>query len=477
MGGRAEGTGLEDWRTTQTDPFLTGRYAPVHDELNTDELAVTGELPAGLRGTYYRNGPNPQFEPMGGYHLFDGDGMVHAVRFGDGAAQYFNRWVASRGLQYERAQGAARYPGLGNFKMPDPATMAGGGPAKNVANTGVVFHGGKLLALFEGAAPTELGTDLTTVGVHDYDKQLRGPFSAHPKVDARDGRIYTFGNSPMPPYLTYYVIAKDGTLAHQEPVPLTDSAWMHDFAITESDALFFDTAAVYRVMEAFQGKGSPLQWCEERGSRIGVMPRAGGADQIQWYTIDNCSIAHVVNAYRTGDQVVVDAVRSDRMLENVTGGGGDVPPMFLTRWTIDTESGQVEQRRLSERGVEMPTIHPRCVGRRHRYAYLAHYRGAANGDWPCVMRHDFETGDEVLFDFGAGKQLTEPLFVPASTASGAPEDDGWLLTYVYDEASDASVLAVLRADDLAAGPVAEVQLPRRVPFGFHGTFVPAGEVG
>ena len=68
------------------DPFLTGAWEPVHDELDVDDLPVTGEIPDALAGSYVRNGPNPALAPEGRYHVFDGDGMLHAVRFEGGPA-------------------------------------------------------------------------------------------------------------------------------------------------------------------------------------------------------------------------------------------------------------------------------------------------------------------------------------------------------------------------------------------------------
>ena len=55
--------------------------------------------------------------------------------------------------------------------------------------------------------------------------------------------------------------------------------------------------------------------------------------------------------------------------------------------------------------------------------------------------------------------------------AGRGEGEGWLLTYTYDRTVDRSHLDVLDAQDVAAGPVARVHLPVRVPYGFHGLWV------
>ena len=52
-------------------------------------------------------------------------------------------------------------------------------------------------------------------------------------------------------------------------------------------------------------------------------------------------------------------------------------------------------------------------------------------------------------------------------ASG-DEDGGWLLNFVHDQSTDLSDVVVLDAATL--DEVARVHLPRRVPFGFHGSF-------
>ena len=130
---------------SRANPLLQGNFAPWRMEGDAPDLEIDGQLPPGLEGTYYRNGPNPAYEPRGRYHWFDGDGMIHAITLRDGRASYRNRWVASAGLVKERAAGRALAPGILEFKLDD---MAG---FKNTANTNIVWHGGKLLALVEAA--------------------------------------------------------------------------------------------------------------------------------------------------------------------------------------------------------------------------------------------------------------------------------------------------------------------------------------
>ena len=62
------------------------------------------------------------------------------------------------------------------------------------------------------------------------------------------------------------------------------------------------------------------------------------------------------------------------------------------------------------------------------------------------------------------------MFAPA--AGESDELAGWYLTYVYDPATDSSDLVIIDASDFEGGPVARVRLPRRVPHGFHGNWIP-----
>ena len=169
-------TEIDTWQT----PFLQGLMAPVFDERDDRDLEVVGEIPAGLRGMFVRTGPNPQFAPLGAYHPFDGDGMLHAVYLEDGKARYRNRFVESKGLLAERARGHACYGGMSNFQFPDPDVMEEGGMMKNTANTATVRHAGRYFTLLESGAPTEFDRDLNTLGEHDYDTE-------RPEIDVADG--------------------------------------------------------------------------------------------------------------------------------------------------------------------------------------------------------------------------------------------------------------------------------------------------
>ena len=467
--------GTDTTAETTTDPWLTGLYEPVHDEVDADDLPVTGELPPALRGSYVRNGPNPAFAPLGRYHLFDGDGMLHGLALDEGRARYRNRWIRSRGLAAEQRAGRALYSGLSDFRLPDPEVIAEGGMMKNTANTHVVRHGGRVLALMEGAPPTEVTLDLDTVGECDFDGALAGAMTAHPKLDPVTGEMVFFGYAPFPPYLRVHGAAPDGTLTWSTPVDLPGPVMMHDFVVTERRVVLFDLPAAFDVDGMLAGGGGGfIRWAPDRGARIGVLDRGAPGDEIRWVEVDPFWVFHFLNGHDDGDAVVVEGCRADRL--NV-GFGEEQPdgvPTALHRWRIDAAAGTVTDERLDDRPADFPRVADAAAGLPARFGYLAAARTwGEQVDFGGVTKVDLGTGATTTLEWAPGEAGGEAVFAPDPDRSGDAdaEDAGWLLCLVSDKATRATDLVV--ADARAMEEVARVHLPRRVPFGFHGSWFPA----
>jgi carotenoid cleavage dioxygenase-like enzyme len=456
------------------NPNLQGIFLPVDDESDYPALPVHGEIPGELRGTFYRNGPNPYFEPAGEYHLFDGDGMIHALTFGEGGARYRNRWIQSAGLGYERKAGRALYGGMANPQRPDPELIGHGSGAKNVANTNIVRHAGSLLCLWEGAAPTEISEDLATLGLHDYAGKLDGPMTAHPKLDPSNGELVFFGYSAVPPYLRVHTANARGELIRSVEIDLPQPVMIHDFAITRDHIVLFDAPAIFDFEAHGRGE-SILQWRPDLGTRIGVMPRDGGSDSIRWYETDPCYVFHFLNAWSDGSKVEVMGGRIAHLsiglpTEENSGKNTD---SSLSRFSIDLADGKTHWERVGDLPSDFYRVPDACVGARTRYGYAATFSTGImdGGMFDSLVKYDFERGREVLASFGPGKIVGEPVFAPRG--DGGDEDDGWLIAYLYDLAEDSSEVVVLDAKAIDETPVARIPLPRRVPFGFHGNWVPA----
>jgi carotenoid cleavage dioxygenase-like enzyme len=452
-------------------PHLSGMYHPVADERDDRGLRVTGEIPEALRGTFVRNGPNPAFDPGPRYNLFDGDGMLHAVRLADGAAHYRNRWIETAGLGVERRLGRSVYGGLSDLRPPDPALVGDAGPLKNTANTHIVRHAGRWLCLLEAGPPTEVTPELDTVGLYDFDGKLPGSLSAHPKIDPKTGEMLVFAYSVIPPYLRYFVVDPAGQLVRQVDIDLPAPVMMHDFVVTDRHVVFLDAPAIFDLSRVATGE-SVLRWEPERGTRFGVMPRDGDGSSIVWHEIDPCYVFHFMNAWSDGQRVCVDAGR----LEDFPLKGNDGPQAdtenHLTRFEIDLGKGSVSETRLDDIPGGFVQVAPAVAGLENRYGYMSTFSSGLSGtfEFDSVTKHDFHRGTQSRHHYGEGRYTGEMIF--AADPDGSAEDDGWLLSIIYDTRDDSSELVILDARAIEAGPVARVHLPRRVPCGFHANWFP-----
>jgi len=425
--------------------FIEAFTSPVTSEVEETGLPVRGAIPPELAGRFFRNGPNPRPGAPAG-HPFMADGMLHGVRLEGGHARWYrNRWVRTRSFNGETT-----------YLRPDGSIDL----TAAVANTSVIAHGGRILALVESSFPYEVSPELETLGVHDFGGRLRTPFTAHPKRCPRTGELHAYGMSMNPPGLTYHRIATDGTLVESRRIEVPGITMMHDIALTDRHVIFLDLPVVFDRALAMTGT-MPFRWSDEYGTRLGVLRRDDPSADVRWFEIEPCYVFHVLNAYERGETIVLDAVRYPELWRR---HGLDFPPSTLHRWTIDLARGSVAEGTLDDRAVEFPLADPRRTGNAYRYGYAIQTEDDCRG---VVTKYDVASGASWTHDFGAHRVTGEAVFVPA--ADDTAEDAGWLMSYVYDAARDASDFVILDASDLRH--VATVALPQRVPSGFHGTWI------
>ncbi|MEZ5218013.1 MAG: carotenoid oxygenase family protein [Ilumatobacteraceae bacterium] len=454
-------TTMDTWQS----PFLSGLMAPVAEERFDVDLKVIGEIPRQLSGMFVRTGPNPQFAPLGAYHPFDGDGMLHAVYLQDGKAGYRNRWVESKGLLAERARGRACYGGMSNFQIPEPDVLEAAGMLKNTGNTATVRHAGRYFTLLEAGPPTEFDRELRTLGEHDFAGRLRGPMTAHPKVDTATGEMLFFGYSPVAPYLRYHEVDPSGALVHSTEIEVPAPIMMHDFVITEHYAIFFDTPAVFDLEQLLAGR-DPMSWRPENGSRVGVLPRGAAGGDIRWFEIPNCYVVHFFNAWEAGDTIEIRAPR----MADMPGGfqfenpGAAREPMPW-RWVIDLTTGRVTEEQTDDVAGEFPRVNEHYTGRRTRSGYNCPQRTwELEFDFDGVVKYDHDTGSSWAHYYRDSEVSGEHVF---ADPAGQAEDGGWLMSFVTDRVTEQSELVILDARNIEDGPVARVQLAAWVPIGFH----------
>ncbi|XP_059446228.1 carotenoid 9,10(9',10')-cleavage dioxygenase 1-like [Corylus avellana] len=490
--------------TSQPQHYLAGNFAPVTEETPpATDLLVKGFLPDCLNGEFVRVGPNPKFSPVAGYHWFDGDGMIHGLRIKDGKASYVSRFVRTSRLKQEEYFGGAKFMKVGDLKglfgllMVNMQMLRAKLKVLDVsygigtANTALVYHHGKLLALSEADKPYVLKVledgDLQTLGMLDYDKRLTHSFTAHPKVDPFTGEMFTFGYSHTPPYITYRVISKDGFMHDPVPITVSDPIMMHDFAITENYAIFMDLPLYFRPKEMVKEKKMIFTFDATKKARFGVLPRYAKDELlIRWFELPNCFIFHNANAWEEEDEVVLITCRLENPDLDMVGGivkeklENFYNELYEMRFNMKT--GLASQKKLSASAVDFPRVNESYTGRKQRYVYgttldsIAKVTGIIKFDLhaePETGKTKLEVGGNVkgLYDLGPGRFGSEAIFVPREAGITSEEDDGYLIFFVHDEKTGKSAVHVLDAKTMSTDPVAIVELPHRVPYGFHAFFV------
>lgn len=451
--------------------YLSGNFAPVTEERTEFDLPVSGTIPDFLDGRYLRNGPNPVTPPdPSTYHWFTGEGMVHGIRIRDGRAEWYrNRWVRAGAVPAALGEDDPGGPGTPGADFAD--------------NTNVIGLGGRTFALVEaGAKPVEMNDELATVGRWDFGGGLRFGYTAHPKVDPLTGHLhaanYFWAN---PGAIEYVVVSADGAVLHVEDVAVPGSPMVHDVSITENHVVLYDMCVTFDQQSAFAGSSFPYSWNPDYGCRLGVITKDRSRRSAPlWFEVDPCYVFHAMNSFERIDErghtvIVVDAVRHDRVFDrNPLAPDESVPTLW--RWELNLSTGTVRGDQIDDTPAEFPRIDERRVGLRYRYGFsvgmgIKGDSGAISFDGARLNRHDMVTGQVESHVAGTHKAVGEAVFIPSS--ENAAELQGYLMSIAYDMDTDRSELRIISAEDISGDPVARIHLPVRVPFGFHGNWVPS----
>jgi carotenoid cleavage oxygenase len=437
------------------NPYLGGNFAPMTSETTALDLPSRGRIPHELEGRLLRIGPSP-ISPLdpAHYHWFTGTGLVHGLRLRGGRAE----WYRSRfTLSADAAEALEKppIPGPGDPRVP--------------VNTSVVVVGGHVYAVVEaGARPIKLDYNLESVARSDFGGTLDGGFTAHPKRDPATGELVALTYEPGRPTLRYVVVDADGRARTRADIHAPHGPMVHDVGLTQNFIIVLDLPVTLQPQRD-PNSVFPYFWNSQQPPRVGLLPRSGDLRGLQWFEVPACYVFHIVNAYEAEDgKVVVDVVRHPRTFDRDFKGPNEGAP-DLVRWTLDRTGGRIAERVLDDHRGEFPRINDRRGGQDYHYAYTAHWWGDRVSSGPAY-KHDVRSARTEVHDFGPGAASLEPLFVAREGATD--EDDGYVMSYVFNARRSASDVVILSAQDFTGPPLAVIELPVRVPFGFHGDWVP-----
>lgn len=450
---------------------------------------IEGAIPSDLEGTLFRNGPG--LLDIGGSpirHPFDGDGMISSFAFKQGRAYYRNRFVRTEGYVSEQDAGKPLYRGVFGTQKP-------GGfwnnlfdlRLKNIANTQVIYWGGKLLALWEAAEPHRLDPEtLATVGI-DYLDGLLQPgdaFAAHPRIDPGnpaqgiEPRLVNFAvKVGLSSTITIYEFGLSGECVKSQHRSVPGFSFLHDFVLTPNYAIFLQNPVSFNPFPfvfGLKGAGECITLNPKACTKVIVIPR-DGQSPMQILDAPAGFVFHHANAFEEDGKVIVDSIvyrefpTLDEGMSYEDVDFAKVPEGQLQRFTVDLKAETVEAEALITRCCEFPTLHPSHVGQPYRYLYIgAAHRPAGNAPLQALLKRDLKTGEEQMWSEAPRGFMSEPVFVPHP--DGKAEDEGWVLCLIYNAARQCSDLTILDAQKIEAGPIACLKLKHHIPYGLHGTF-------
>ncbi|WP_341676001.1 carotenoid oxygenase family protein [Comamonas thiooxydans] len=405
--------------------------------------------------------------------------MLHAVRFEKGSATYRNKWVKTEGLQEELAAGHSLWRGLKETPRADTPDA----PLKNTSNTDVKFHAGRLLTMWYRSGMPYAVDPLTleTLGRSDFDNTV-DRLSAHSRPDENTGEFMFFDYDTKPPFMRYGVVDAERKLRNLIDVPLRQAGLPHDMAITEHYSILHDFP-LRPDPEALAAGRYKVRFYPDQPTRFGIIPRYGKAEDIRWFNAKPTYMLHVVNAWEEGAEVVM--VGTPYRMHLKDDGTPDSMRLektihlrqrdfLLYEWRFNLETGETTERAIDDvLNTEFPIINSAYQGRKNRWSYHVIFPqgGREEPRFPGLVKYDLETGGYVAYSAGPQYFYNEAGFAPRDNPQS--EDDGYLVMFVWNPKDERSEVQIFdaRGGNMANGPIARVLLPRRVPHGFHATYV------
>jgi len=470
--------------TSKDNPYLQKTWAPNYEEFDVVDLESKEKIPEDIEGVYLRNTENQIHEPIGRYHPFDGDGMIHSISFKNGKANYRNRFVETAGFKMEQILGQSLWAGLmeGGRKSKLPGWGAQG-YIKDSSSTDVVVHSGKVLSTFYQCGD---GYRLDPITLDQLGNESWVPIdgiSSHPKVDLNTGELLFFNYSKHDPYMHYGVVDSDNNLKHYTPIPLPGPRLPHDMAFTKNYSVFNDLPLFWDNELLKQGVHATVM--HDLPSRFAVIPRYGTEKDIKWFEAEPTFVLHFNNAYEAGDEIILEGYfQEEPWPPNYQGAPPGLERMMafldlhllkpsLHRWKFNLKTGATREEKIDDRVLEFGTINREYATRTHRYTYSCiPTKGFFTFDG--FTKQDLITGSFQSYKFGKGIVGSEISFAPKLKA--IDEDDGYLVSITSDLNTNTSECVLFDAKNINSGPICTMSLPHMVCAGTHATWAQMDEL-
>ena len=459
------------------NPRLIGFETARAEEFAAPLTTLSGRLPPELAGVLWRNGPAEHERYGHRYgHWFDGDGMVQAFTFTGTGVVHRARILNTPKRRRETQAGRRILPTFATLP-PDPAPVLGPNDM-NAANTAMLAHGGRLMALWEGGSALEVNPETLAAGRFvDWSPDLAGlPFSAHPKVEP-DGTLWNIGCVLAPrPVLLFYRIERTGRLVKANIIPLAPLGMVHDFVVTARHLVVLLTPFVIEPDRLASGHVSFLDahaWRPELATRVLTVDK-DTLEPERRYELPPGFHFHHGNGWEEADGTIhldlcqaPDPVFVTEDLRAIMRGELGFPSTHPGyRRAVLKPGGTAEIDDVEPGTAEFPRIDPRRTGRQHHTVFAL---TGSERDWPLrrISCLDPERGAVDGWSYPRHRIPEEHVFVPRCEAEG----DGWLIGPFLDVRLRATGLNVFDAARLSDGPLWQGVLPYPLPLGLHGTFV------
>ena len=463
---------------THDHPYLKDAWIPNYDEYEVNDLKALGDIPKDLEGAYYRNTENQVHEPIGRFHPFDGDAMIHSINFDNGKANYVNKFVKTEGFLVEQEMGKSMWAGLmertGSSKLPGWGAQGG---IKDSSSTDIIVHAGEPLTTFYQCGE---GYQLNPYSLDTEQKASWVPVggvSAHPKVDLSTGELLFFNYSKQSPYLNYGVVDKNQNLKHFVPIELPGPRLPHDMAYSKNYSIINDLPLFWD--QEMLKKGIHATRLHDLPSRFAVIPRYGNPEDIKWFEADPTYVLHWNNAYEVGDELILEGYFQEHPWpENYV----DAPPGLermmafldfsllkprLHRWKFNLKTGATTEEDICNETIEFGVINQHIAGLEHRYTYsMVPTKGHFTFDG--ITKHDHQKKSLTKYIFPEHIFISEVSFAPKT--NGIDEDDGYLVTISNDVREKSSSCLLFDAKNIEQGPVCDIPLPHQICSGTHATW-------